>query len=38
MVLSLNDVEINAVSHVTLSFHHTKDLLIKKGSVFVGWA
>jgi hypothetical protein len=38
MVLSLNDVEINAVSHVACPFHHAKDLLIKQGSVFVGWA
>ncbi len=38
MVLSLNDVVINAVSHVACPFHHAKDFMIKKGSVFVGWA
>jgi hypothetical protein len=37
MVFSLNDVEINAVSHVACPFNHAKDLLIKQGSVLVGW-
>jgi hypothetical protein len=38
MVFSLNDVIINAVSHVASSFHHAKNLVIKQGSVLVGWA